>query len=200
MVGTWDATGVRHADRTRCRPAVRGLPRHDPRPSHEPRAVASAVHDRRADSPGFPRRQEAELADERQTRPVARRLPPATCHSGASGPTPDGDLVGSGVGASKNKPPAGLSQTDTEIVSPTPMLSGGGSAPDVKQAANLSFGWARKGRDDSLVHLDDCRRKSLRPAAPATTSLAEGPGAGNPGTAAKRRLQLRNLCKSQLQL
>jgi hypothetical protein len=48
------------------------------------------------------------------------------------------------AGASKNKPPAALSQIDTEIVSPIAMLIGGSSAPDVKRAAKLSFGLATR--------------------------------------------------------
>jgi hypothetical protein len=66
------------------------------------------------------------------------------------------------------------------------MLIGGSSAPDVKRAAKLSFGFGDKGRDDSLVHLDDVEQNlSFRP--PLLDDLVcRGPGAGSPGTPAKR--------------
>src|SRR5437870_10198960 len=99
--------------------------------------------------------------------------------SGARGSTPDLPPVGAAAGgASLKSPPAALSQINTEIVSPTAILTSGGGASFLKRRAKLSFGWARRMATTRSSTWTTSNRISPPFCPWSRTALVDGPALG----------------------
>src|SRR5215471_2379646 len=107
-----------------------------------------------------------------------RLSPPGGRDSGANGSIP-GVVPGGNVGSgSVNSPPAALSQSNTETVSPTAILNSGGLAAAWNRCAKLSFGRERNVETTRSSTGTTSNRISPSVCPCSSTAPVEGPARG----------------------